>query len=68
MSGYAGYIRLRQFTLKGRDVELDNFMEIKPNIPKCVGFIIMFIHAAITFGIMQVVEPPSTVYMQLQAC
>ena len=24
-SGYAGYIRLRQFMLEGRDVELDNF-------------------------------------------
>ena len=26
MSGYAGYIRLCQFTLEGRDVELDNYM------------------------------------------
>ena len=24
MSGYAGYIRLHQFMLEGRDVELDN--------------------------------------------
>ena len=26
-SGYSGYIRLRQFTSEGRDVELDNMLK-----------------------------------------